>query len=257
MTRKKCGKYKEVQRADLRKGDLIFTSGDGMSLLGYIVKHRGNLARILSRENIKKYLLDDQGVSFLIKKFDGGCYSHVALYDGKDGVIQAGWENGTHKMALEKLLNGQYYADVYRMKGRNTCDFAKVIEIANQKVKDKEIYDQDAIWVLLAYVLIRNNFVQGIDKERFWLLRRFFSNILQVITIEIERILETTPGEINKVTCSELVFTTFSEAGCEIRLTKSRTLTPPSAFSIRELEALQKSINEREGKGLVGFNDLE
>ncbi|AKL96297.1 hypothetical protein CACET_c28520 [Clostridium aceticum] len=152
-------------------------------------------------------------LSDLIVLFDGGIYSHAALYAGKEDnihyVIHA-TKKGMLKMELA-LLSSETFTDVFRFNknshklGDEGYPYEPVISIGQHYVDEKTKYAFDHL-ILLALLGITRKIPLDVTSKK--IMRSILDNATAYIFEMLDK--GTTP-----MVCSELVYRCFDEADLE------------------------------------------
>ncbi|AOY78135.1 hypothetical protein [Clostridium formicaceticum] len=183
-------------------------------------------------------------LSDLILLFDGGTYSHAALYAGKEGdnhyVIQA-TQKGILKTAPD-ILSCEIFIDVFRFNKKNhklgekEYPYQPIISVGQHYVDEKTKYAFDHL-IFLAILGITREIPLDITSKKI------MRSILDNATAYLFKLLDkgTTP-----MVCSELVYRCFDEADSEKKYQLTiEALTLEDFKGILDKEALKiESTNE-------------
>ncbi|HEY4953707.1 MAG TPA: hypothetical protein VII02_02360, partial [Gemmatimonadaceae bacterium] len=152
-----------------------------------------------------------EALSQLIRRLDGGDYSHAAVWDGKCAVDAT--ENGVVRNNLSDDIKEQWYIDAYRWHsptpgstdlGDATYPWDPVIARSNRIVdaRTKFAYDE-----LLMGALVIALSKEPTDKWLRWSVRLLLSRVEEWVHEQISARRGTTA-----MTCSETVAVSFDEA---------------------------------------------
>lgn len=147
-------------------------------------------------------------ISWGIRLFDGGDYSHAALFDGNN-IVEAGLR-GVVMTPLEKEVAAQKYVDVYRFKSDEGSSFSvpdlpvkPVIDRAHHYLQAETKYANNQLY-LLGFLLALNKFPY--DRVKKVALRTCL-----ILALKLYK--KIAQGkETKSVVCSELVYRSFYEA---------------------------------------------
>jgi hypothetical protein len=157
------------------------------------------------------FLYNSRGhIAELICLFDGSPYSHAGIYID-DGKIMEATLHGIMMSPIEESLAGENYVDAFRLHTKNCTDLGKegfedgkVRKTVETYRKTKHDYAYSSLFLLALLTQTR--------RIRSLILRAFIRNMLDDAAAQLDKLIA---GNKKPVTCSELVYLCFSEAGQE------------------------------------------
>lgn len=185
-------------------------------------------------------------LSQLIRRIDGGQYSHAALWDGAHALDAT--EHGVVRNDLEKDEQAQLYIDAYRwhampnqgaVLGDAGYPAAPVLAVADEIVEQKTTFAYDEL-VMSALVIALSR--EPADK---W-LRASARVILSRVEIWLHEHIFSKPGR-NTMVCSETVARSFGEAqqppdySIDVIVDGSRDLSAMASLAAPSLNLLAAS----------------
>ncbi len=220
------GKTRKLHFKDLKAGDVLLCRGKGI-------------------------------ISELVELFDGGTYSHAAIFDGEK-VVQA----TLHGVVIESIdtLKDEIFVDVYRFKkDGHTLNSpgwpsAPVVAVADRIGSEGLKYATDHLLLLALLTLTRKIPLEPLEKK-----------ILRVILDHAANyIFELMDKGKEPMVCSEVVFRAFKEAAPDDRYTliiegvlfNAFRSIEPGSFPEDELGQAQKRFLQAWTRAKYGINDL-
>jgi hypothetical protein len=174
-----------IQQPDLHPGDVLLSLGDGRT-------------------------------SDAIRQFDGGRYSHAALWTG-DGVIESTTPRVVEH-SLDRSLSDhpRRYVDVFRCAALDAPQRSSVVTAARTYADRRYAYEHLALGAL---VIATSAWLPSEEHQLRWLMQA--CDIHQFLKLD-----RATAGQL--VTCTELVARAYAEAGAALQIRP----TPAGRFDL-------------------------
>jgi hypothetical protein len=150
--------------------------------------------------------LGEGKTSEAIRQFDGGRYSHAALWTGESVIESTTPRVIEHSLEQSLAAHPREYVDVFRRAGLEHEQRSSIVVEARRYTDRRYAFEHLALGVL---VIATSTWLPNEESQLKWLTQ----------VCDIHRFLKldrTTPGQV--VTCTELVARAYADAGVAIRV---------------------------------------